>query len=109
MRPTKNTPSKFIDLPAPAILEQVHLLLINRTAARKRVRNSKLLKFLPTIVHCMTRGYSMQRTCSFLEAAHQLSVHKSTLSRFVKLNPLLKRSTDFAQKSATTVVAQSQV
>lgn len=93
---------KFVDLPSPAALQTIDEQLTKRALARRRQRVSKLTPYLQSIKHCIDRGYSLQRTCLFLESAHGLAANRSTLFRFMSAHPLLLQSTSTARQYITT-------
>lgn len=94
---------QFAALPTPGELTRISELLNDRGFASLRQRDSKLLPFLPTISTCLKRGLSLEKTCKFLEIAHRVKVHRSSLSRFILKNPMLTTSLDEISQNTDTI------
>ncbi len=80
----------FINLPSATECHRIESDLDKVRAALLPERTSRLLPCLPSISYCHSRGFSYQRTCDFIFAAHHLKVNKSTLCRFLRKYPLLQ-------------------
>lgn len=81
--------SKFFSPPDIAQLAAIEAAWGKRRYALLRRRESKLVKYLPTIRLCISRGHSPQDIANVLLECHDQAITRTAIWRFIKANPLL--------------------
>ena len=83
---TKKFGTKFGFISSPSIdsIIEFEKLMEERRIANHKKRESKLIKYLPSLSICKKRGYSLAKTSNFLKFSHGISFAPSTISRFLK-------------------------
>jgi hypothetical protein len=84
---------KFASAPDIAHLAAIEVAWKKRRNALMKRRESKLVKYLPTIRLCIARGHSPQDIANVLLDCHHQKIGRTAVWRFIKANPLL---TEFA-------------
>jgi hypothetical protein len=76
-----------------------------RERARRKPRVSKLMPHTLRISAWLSTGHSYQRICDLILQLSQLKVHRSTLMRFIRANPLLPERPE--QSCATPLISHT--